>query len=133
MMAQQVPTLRRPLAQIVSALIVLWTILAGTFWLADMLSISYQGHFNGSWYIDAADFRASVYTQIALSLAAIGAGIAWAVTAILRRRDLDPRITCRLAAMLITVIIAFLALYSAHRWFEVIICAKGSIPSECGL
>jgi hypothetical protein len=127
------PMLSRPLARIVVALAMLWMMLFAIFWLVDMCVLTYQGLVLGQWYIDASDFHLTIYLQIILSLITIGASLTGMVAIIRSARTSDVVAYRRLALTLAVCVIAFFAIYAAHHWFEILICTKGTIPSECTL
>jgi hypothetical protein len=86
----------------------------------------------GEWYIDAADFRLTVVIQVIVAILTGCAALRWCYVSVrfARRAPFDRQGMSRL---LLIVIVGFFLLIATHRWFEIIICERGGIPTECGL
>jgi hypothetical protein len=113
--------------------LVLLILLVSVFFSVSNSTLLWRGLVNGDWYIRSVDFFVTIVLQLLSGLTALAGSTAWlfGLFAGLLRRPIWTERTMRL--VLVISAGSLFVLFLVHHWFELIICARGALPGECGL
>jgi hypothetical protein len=87
----------------------------------------------GQWYTQGRDARLTVITQLLASLVAGGAGVCWYYGAIMRALHRNAWSDRTMYVLLGVASLGLVLMSGTHRWYQAVVCERGTAPGGCGL
>ncbi len=87
----------------------------------------------GQWYIEGRDARLTILAQLFAALVAGMAGLGWYYGAIMRALHRNAWSDHTMYILLGVASLGLVLMSGTHRWYQVVVCERGTAPGGCGL